>query len=174
MAASDDTRMSAVPGATRPSFAPDYGLVDAQSGAGLLPWSWVTERLANAHNYWIGSTRPDGRPHAAPVWGLWLDDAFYFSTDPHSRKGLNLAANSHIVVHLESGDEAVILEGKVEALRDAPRFGRFADAYDAKYHVRPDAIPTAVVYELRPQVVYAWREKDFTESATRWRLPTTA
>src|SRR5262245_7574450 len=133
MAASDESRSSAEPDATRPSFAPDYGLVDAQSGAGLLPWRWVTERLANAHNYWIGSTRPDGRPHVAPVWGLWLAEAFFFSTDPHSRKGLNLAANPSIVVHLESGDEAVILEGRVVELHDAGRFAQFVDAYDEKY-----------------------------------------
>jgi len=174
MAASDDARLLHETAASRPSFAPGYGVVDAQSGAGLLPWSWVVERMASARNYWIGSTRPDGRPHAAPVWGLWLDDAFLFSTDPHSRKGLNLAATPQVVVHLESGDEAVILEGVVEELRDSARYSRFVDAYDEKYQVRPDAVPSAVVYVLRPQVVYAWRERDFNESATRWRLPTTA
>ncbi|MEI6136703.1 MAG: pyridoxamine 5'-phosphate oxidase family protein [Chloroflexota bacterium] len=31
-------------------------------------------RLRTAMNYWIATTRPDGRPHAAPVWGVWLDD----------------------------------------------------------------------------------------------------
>jgi hypothetical protein len=162
------------PIANRPHFSPGYGLAAADQGAGLLPWKWLTERMERARNYWIGSTRPDGRPHAAPVWGIWLDGTFYFSTDPRSRKGLNLQANPQVVVHLESGDEAVILEGVVEPLTDATQFVRFVEAYDQKYHVRPDAIEPAVVYGLRPRTAYAWREQDFTDSATRWSLSTTA
>ena len=37
-------------------------------------------RLRAAMSYWIATTRPDGRPHAAPVWGVWLDDALWFGT----------------------------------------------------------------------------------------------
>ncbi len=29
-------------------------------------------------NYWICTTRPDGRPHSIPVWGFWLDGGLYF------------------------------------------------------------------------------------------------
>jgi hypothetical protein len=162
------------PISSRPNFPADYGLAAAEQGAGLLPWSWVGERMGSARNYWVGSTRPDGRPHAAPVWGIWLDETFYFSTDPRSRKGLNLQANPNVVVHLESGDEVVILEGVVEQLRDSTLFARFVATYDEKYHVRPDAIQSAVVYGLRPRTAYAWREQDFTDSATRWSVSSTA
>jgi hypothetical protein len=58
----------------------------------FLAWEWVTERLERSHSYWICSTRPDGRPHAAPVWGVWMDGAVVFSTDPSSRKAQNLKA----------------------------------------------------------------------------------
>jgi PPOX class probable F420-dependent enzyme len=138
---------------------------------GLLPWGYVSERMAGAHNYWVGTTRPDGRPHIAPVWGLWLDEAFYFSSDPTSRKGRNLAASPEVVVHLESGDEVVILEGTVELVKDEATLTRFADAYDAKYQVRPDTSdPAFGFYRLRPRVAFAWRERDFPQSATRWLL----
>ena len=40
---------------------------------------------------WVCSTRPDGRPHAMPVWALWIDGALWFSTDPSSYKARNLA-----------------------------------------------------------------------------------
>src|SRR5947209_5813545 len=30
----------------------------------MLPWSWARDRLVASHNYWISTTRPDGRPHA--------------------------------------------------------------------------------------------------------------
>ena len=101
---------------TRPDMAPSYGL--SSEPEGMLPWGWAVEQLVASRNYWVCTTRPDGRPHAAPVWGLWADDALYFGTDPASRKGRNLAENPELVVHLESGDDVVILEGRVDITDD--------------------------------------------------------
>lgn len=146
-----------------------YGL--AADAAGLLPWSWGAERVAAARNYWVATTRPGGRPHAMPVWGVWLDAGFWFATDRRSRKARNLAASPALVVHLESGDEVVILDGTAEPVTDASRLARFGDAYHAKYGLRPeDAGPDGVTYRLWPRVAYAWRERDFPQSATRWHF----
>src|ERR671932_1075929 len=35
-------------------------------------------RLAEATTYWLGTVRPDGRPHVVPVLSVWLDGALYF------------------------------------------------------------------------------------------------
>src|SRR4051812_13281085 len=94
-------------------MAAGYGAPADASGAELLPWSRAAEQLEGAHNYWLCTTRADGRPHAAPLWGLWLDDAFWFSTDAASVKGRNMARDPRIVVHLESGADTVVLEGEV-------------------------------------------------------------
>ena len=145
-----------------------YGILDPTSGSGLLPWSRVSERMAGARNYWIGTTRPDGRPHAAPVWGVWLDETFYVGTERLSRKARNLAADPRLVVHLESGDDVVILAGVAEAVTDAAPLTRYADAYDAKYQFRPDPSDGGPTYALRPRVAYAWLESDFVGGATRW------
>ena len=156
------------PSATRPSFTPGYG-IDAKSTEGLLPWSFVTERMEKARNYWVATTRADGRPHVAPVWGLWLDGAFYFSTDPQSVKGRNLARSPEVVIHLESGDEAVIFEGTVQRVTDRDELTRFAEAYDAKYGFKPDpSSPDQGVYRLQPRTALAWTEKEFVTSTTRW------
>jgi len=71
-----------------------------------IPTSWakVRRRLEQARNYWIVTSRPDGRPHAAPVWGVWLDGRLWFSTSPASVKARNLAADPRVVVHLERAD----------------------------------------------------------------------
>ena len=156
------------PRATRPNFTPGYG-IDPASEEGLLPWSFVAERMASARNYWVATTRTDGRPHVAPVWGLWLSGVFYFSTDPKSVKGKNLAASPEVVIHLESGDEAVILEGTTERVADQAELTRFSEAYDAKYSFKPDPTnPDQGVYRLHPRTVFAWTEKDFLSSTTRW------
>lgn len=95
---------------------PGYGI--RPDGEGILPWSFVDERMANARNYWAATTRPDGRPHAMPLSGVWIDGSFCFGTGPGSRKARNLAENPHLVVHSESGDEVVILEGVAELVAD--------------------------------------------------------
>lgn len=156
------------PTATRPTFGGSYGITDAAEG--LLAWSWAAERLAASRNYWIGTTGPDGRPHAAPVWGLWLEDGFHFGTSRASRKGRNLDRDPRVAVHLESGDEVVILEGTVEtiALDD-----RIADVYTAKYDYRPNPADAEGErwYRLRPARALAWLERDFPASATRFDFP---
>jgi pyridoxamine 5'-phosphate oxidase-like protein len=148
-----------------------YGLGDAPADGSRLAWSQVVEWLTQARNYWICSTRADGRPHAMPVWGLWADDAVWFSTDPTSVKGRNLAARPEIVVHLESGDECCVLDGTVERVRDAAALARFDDRYDEKYSVRPSAMGDAAgVFVLRPRTALTWTEADFQHSATRFQF----
>lgn len=158
----------------RPVMPAEYG-VDRSAREEMLPWRYVSERMAGARNYWIATTRPDGRPHVIPVWGLWFDEAFTFSTDARSRKGRNVASNPHAVVHLESGDEVVILEGVVERVTDREQLTRFVALYDDKYGVTVDVDhPAFAVFRLRPSVAFAWQERDFPNTASRWVFEQTA
>jgi pyridoxine/pyridoxamine 5'-phosphate oxidase len=146
-----------------------YGLRPPE--AGLLSWAGAAEKLAKARNYWVATTRPDGRPHAVPVWGVWLDGVFSFATERASRKARNLAANPAVAVHLESGDDAVMLEGRAWEVTQPSRRAAFDDAYFAKYAVRLADVPGEVsVWAVRPRVALAWQEKDFPGTATRWTL----
>ena len=61
--------------------------------------------------YWISTASREGRPHAAPIWGVWKRNSFYFETDPGSVKGRNLMENHRVVVHVQDGLDTVILEG---------------------------------------------------------------
>jgi general stress protein 26 len=157
--------------ADRPDIPRDYGIETSQEG--MLPWSWVEERMKASRNYWIGSTRPDGRPHVMPVWGVWVDGELYFGTGSDSRKARNLAANPNVVVHLESGDECVIFEGIVEEVSDRPILVKTAKAYAEKYPgytPDPEPSPGQVNYRLIPRVAYAWTERDYPKTATRWQF----
>jgi PPOX class probable F420-dependent enzyme len=158
-----------LPRAVAPRIPPGYGVPTDASGGERLPWSWAVERLAAARNYWICTTRPDGRPHASPVWGLWLDDAVWFSTAHASQKARNLARDASLVVHLESGDDVVVLEGEAVEERGADALARFLDAYEPKYGLRPDLDALdAAVFVLRPRIAYTWQERSYLETATRW------
>lgn len=142
------------PEASRPSMPPQYGIQAPTVGQGVLPWTWAEDRLAQARGYWLATTRPDGRPHVAVVWGVWLDDRFYFATSATSRKGRNLAAHPHCVVCPEQSAEAVILEGVTEGVSDRAAIDRFEEAYSAKYG---EGIDTALfqVYRVRPRLAFA-------------------
>jgi len=75
------------PKADRP-FASGYGIVGAAEGKGLLPWSWVARIMNSSRTFWLATIHAsDPRPHVMPIWGVWLDDAFFFSTGGKSRKG---------------------------------------------------------------------------------------
>jgi hypothetical protein len=135
----------------------------------MLPWEWVVARLVAARNYWVATTRPDGRPHAMPVWGIWLDDAFFFGSGRSSAKSRNLAANPAIVVHLESGDETVILEGLAERVLDEELERRVDEVYGRKYDFTPDSSDeTDPWFAVRPGRAYAWTERSYTSSATQF------
>jgi pyridoxine/pyridoxamine 5'-phosphate oxidase len=125
----------------------------------MLPWTWADEQLTASRNYWIATVGP----HASPVWGLWQSGGLLFSCGAQSRKARDLARDPRLVVHLESGDEVVILEGvaeRVAATEDD------VEDYQRKYGIRPD--PGEGWYRVAPQRVLAWRERDYPRSATRF------
>ena len=144
------------PRASRPSFG-GYGVPSEPDG--MLPWSWVEERLRGAHNYWAATAGP----HASPIWALWREDTFVFSCGATSRKARDLARDPRLVVHLESGAEVVIVEGEAEQI--APTPGILAE-YAEKYG--PVEAEIGNWYRVRPRRVLAWREDDYPRSATRF------
>lgn len=154
---------------TRPRMPASYGVEPAQTD-GMRDWSDVEPLLVAARNYWVCTAGPDHRPHATPVWGLWIDRRFFFSSDPQSRKARHLAASPDLVVHLESGDDVVIVEGSAAPVTAPEALQALNDAYEAKYHVRPEAIAGAVLYEVRPWLVSTWLEACFPTSATRFQI----
>ena len=152
-----------------PQVPPLYGM---KSPHKFLPFSHAEDRLLNSRNYWICTTRPDGRPHSIPVWGFWLEGALYFGTARSTRKARNLAHNPAISVHLESGDDVVILEGIAQEVNisDKSTVKKLDALSRAKYKMPLMVVPEAVFYRVGPHVVLAWTESDFPNNATRWQF----
>jgi hypothetical protein len=155
------------PRASRPNL-PGYGIMAEDEGDGLLPWSWAASKLASARNYFLSTvteTAAGSRPHVMPIWGLWLDDSFQFSTGTESRKARNLIANPRCVVCPEGAEEAIVVEGVAEVREEAP--ADFAREYRVKYDVDVAAMGQPV-FVVRPRLVFGQIEKTFPRSATRW------
>jgi len=157
------------PKAGRP-FAPGYGIVGAENGKGLLPWAWVARKMNRCHTFWLATIHAvQGRPHVMPVWGVWLDDAFFFSTGHKSRKCQNLSANPACTISNDNGEEAVIVEGSAEEVKVTAVLERFAAAYVKKYKMDPRSMGEPI-FIVHPRTVFGFIEKSFPKSATRWRL----
>jgi uncharacterized pyridoxamine 5'-phosphate oxidase family protein len=160
-----------LPKSTRPHI-PGYGL--PKSRKGLLPWKWAEDRLKKSRQYWIATTRPDGRPHVMVIWALWLHRQLYFSTGKTSRKAQNLKRNPHCTMCSDNSAEAVVVEGKVETEKDVERIREFLEIYEKKYKFDMSDMADDLlklkepVFRLRAKIAFGLAEKTFSKSATRW------
>jgi general stress protein 26 len=153
------------PQPSRPYLPEGYGVPKTLKGT--LQWSKAREALEEAKVYWVCTVRPDGRPHARPVWGMWVGERLYFDGSPETVWVRNLTSNPAVEVHIEQGGLVVILEGIAEHTKPEPSIAKHvADVSATKYDYRPDTING--VYAVRPIVAYAWYES--LKSATRWRF----
>jgi hypothetical protein len=134
--------------------------------------SEMEDALREARNYWLTTTRADGRPHAMPIWGVWLNGALWFGTGLESVKGRNLARDPRAVVHLESGDDVTILEGVADRAEDDAAYA----AYGAKYDMEASAESFAALpqvgalFRFTPAVAHTWVESSFEDSRATFRL----
>jgi PPOX class probable F420-dependent enzyme len=142
----------------------------------LLPWSFVEERMTAARNYWVCTTTRSSQPVATPVWGAWVGGKLYFDGSPETRRGRNIRSNPKVTVHLESGDQVVILEGDAEILTGAPERAvaeQVSQQYNAKYadsgySPTPESWDGGGLVIFTPRKAMGWSK--FPNDLTRWRF----
>jgi len=162
--------MPTQPRAERPAMPAGY-LAEKR-----IAWPWAEARLLRSRNYWVATTTKGGQPHARPVWGVWHDGAFFFSSGSKIRE--NLERGSGISVNLESGDECVIFEGVASPLEDLDVVKVVTSLYNGKYQWNLEPKP-GEFFLVRPRVVFGWlcdpSGSDggalFSQTATRWVFP---
>lgn len=143
---------------------------------GFIPFRKIDVWLQGFRSIWVSTVRPDGRPHAVPVWYWWDGKNIYFSTWKGTQKFKNLARQPYVVIHAGDGDDAIILEGTAEVVRDAQELERANTSYMAKY-VDPNSGAQAtlsnendsVVYRVRIQHIMAWEYGNIA-NRTDWRF----
>ncbi len=134
-----------------------------------LPWGWAVGKLKKSRNYWLMSTRLDGRPHAMPVWGVWVRNSFFFSTGVKSRKHKNLQANPKCIVCPEGAADAVVLEGIARICSDKTLLRECMQTYEKKYHwdLKGTRDP---IYRVAPRLAFGITENlsSIEGNPTRW------
>jgi hypothetical protein len=158
---------------------PDMADYDVPSNLdGVLPWTWAAERLVRCRNYWVVTASASARPHALPVWGVWLSDPdrFVFACGPSSRKARNLAANPQAVVAIDDTVECVSVEGRASTL-PIDECDDIIGRYVAKYEPDPVAAVEMAAFlrgnaffQIVPERAFGIIERpdEFSARATRW------
>jgi hypothetical protein len=138
-----------------------------------VSWEHVEKRLTDSVNYWLCTVRPNGAPHVVPRWGVFMDGKLYYDGSSETRHARNLETNPNTTLHLESGNDVVIMDG---ASAPAPKLHpelaqRLSQAYCAKYEAegyapKPDQWDEGGLYVFTPRQCLAWTK--FFENPTKF------
>ena len=106
-----------------------------QYGDTAIAWSAVAERLDTVADAGrdvftvLGTVRPDGRPHAAPIGSLWIDGAWYVVTGAGTQKGRNLAHDPGCTLTARLDGIDVVFDGRADRVTDRAELERVAEVY---------------------------------------------
>jgi hypothetical protein len=157
-------------------------------GHDALPWSRAAEALAVGTpttdvTSFLGTVRPDGRPHAAGIGAGWHEDTLYFVTGAETRKGRNLAANPACTMSARLPGIDLVLEGEAVRITDSETLESVAakyrdmgwpaevdgDALTAPYSAPSAGPPPWNLYRLDFHTAFAVATSE-PHGATRWRF----
>ena len=115
----------------------DDGVVAALLDPDRADDAHTSGRLATETVIWLGTTRPDGRPHHVPVWFLWRDPLVLVFSMPGTQKLRNIGHMGAVTLTLDSADsgrDIVILEGRASLADDTtPPVASMLPAFEEKY-----------------------------------------
>jgi hypothetical protein len=157
-------------------------------GNAPLEWSRARDQIAEPpsgpdRRMYLGTVRPDGRPHSAGIGATWYEGDMYFVSGMGTRKSRNLAANPACTLALALGDMDVVLEGDAQIVTDAAVLEPLAALYNSggwPASVEGDAITAPYsAPSAGPPPWHVWRMEVHTafavaaaepHGATRWRF----
>jgi hypothetical protein len=134
-----------------------------------LEWSWVHDQLAAAGTYWI-TTRGEGHPHPRPVWGVWDDGSLHLSVgSPVVARDLDV--HPDVTVHLDSGTDVVIVEGRVAGRTEDPGLlARYDRKYDWTYTIEEyGPLTTIAATSVMAWRSAGWAGREGFQQTGRWR-----
>ena len=120
-------------------------------GNAPLDWSRAYDLLLTSIggidiNYFLGTIRPDGRPHVAGFGALWFEDALNLVSGPNTQKSKNLAANPNCTVAVALDGIDLAMNGIAERVTDRAKLEDTAKAYrDDGWPAEVDATGEALI-----------------------------
>jgi pyridoxamine 5'-phosphate oxidase-like protein len=159
--------------------------LDNLYGGETIPWSHPRDVLESDPwiVFFLGTVRPDGRPHAAAVGAVWYDGELYFQCGPGTRKARNVAEHPACTMSASRPGIDLVFEGEAERVTDAPTLEAVATVYrdsgwpvevDGDMFTAPYSAPSAgpppwQLFRLTPHTVFGVTTAE-PYGATRWRF----
>ena len=117
----------------------------------------VRQRMQKERTLWMATTRPDGRPHVAPIWFVWHEDRAYVMTG--GVKTANVRHNGFAALNTEDGIDVVIVEGTARIIPPddslfAAAAGLFRERYDWNIS---DSLHINQLIEITPVKLLVWK-----------------
>ena len=133
--------------------------------------------------FFLGTTGPDGRPHAAGVGAVWVEGDLYCVSGPGTRKSRDLAARPACTYSVRLQGIDVVLEGEATRVTHPPTLEKLAgvyrqggwpaevegDAYTAPFSAPSAGPPPWYLYRLTCHTALAVASAE-PHGATRWRF----
>ncbi len=103
-------------------------------GDPVLPWSRAHDLLASGPKwplvgFFLGTVRPDGRPHAAGIGAVWRDGNLYLTSGPGTRNARNLASNAACTISVKLPGMDRTLDGTAMRVTEPAILERVASMY---------------------------------------------
>lgn len=162
--------------------------LDTLYGSEAIPWSRPRELLAagalgSGASFFLGTVRPDGRPHAAGIGAAWYDSDLYFQCGPKTRKARNVAMNPACTISGSLPGMDLAFEGEARRVADTPTLEAVAavyreggwpvqvedDAFTAPYSAPSAGPPPWHLFRLTAHTVFGVATAE-PYGATRWRF----
>src|ERR1700752_2335997 len=108
--------------------------LDTIYGSQTIPWSRPPELLSAGPfgpgtPFFLGTVRPDGRPHAAAIGAAWYDGDLYFQSGPKARKTRNVTATPACTISASLTGMDLVFEGEARRVTDTPTLEAIAAYY---------------------------------------------
>jgi Pyridoxamine 5'-phosphate oxidase len=162
--------------------------LDTIHGSETIPWTRPRDLLAAGAfgpgtACFLGTVRPDGRPHAAGIGAAWHDGDLYFQCGPKTRKARNIAANPACTISAGLAGIDLVFEGDARRVDDTPTLDAVAaiyredgwpvqvdgDAFTAPYTAPSAGPPPWHLFRLTAHTVFGVATAE-PHGATRWRF----
>jgi hypothetical protein len=154
----------------------------------VLPWSRPHDLLVSGPKgplvgFFLGTVRPDGRPHSAGIGAAWHDGDLYFPSGPGTRKARNLALNPACTISVRFPGLDLTLDGTATRVTGPAILERVAgiyrdigwpaevtgDAFTAPYSAPSAGPPPWHLYRFTFHTAVGLSTAE-PNGATRWRF----
>lgn len=157
-------------------------------GFPALPWSRPRDILAAGPQgpeitFFLGTSRPDGRPHAAGIGAIWFDGDLYFTSGPETQKSRNLATKPACTISVRLAGIDLVFEGEATRATERSTLEQAAavyraggwpaevegDAFTAPFSAPSAGPPPWHLYRVTFHTVFGVATAE-PYGATRWRF----